>query len=226
MSESLSRLREGLTEVRMLLAANPTPRRGLPRFDVLRAIGRSSVVLATSHLEAYIYGLTEEMSISLVNQSMRGADLPLRLRLRHTAFLLDIAAGTGWERREEALINLFAEEAALWTNNGKNLETLHHERFLANFKTPRAKPLIRYFREWGIQDIFSAITRKPTTRAELLMRIDELGEKRNLIAHGDFSVQATPTDVRRFLIAIDTFCTRTDGVMRRRLQEISGAPPW
>lgn len=226
MSESLTRLQAGLTEVRALLAANPVPRQGLPRFDVLRAIGRSSVVLTTSHFEAFIYGLTEEMSTAIIRESTNGRRLPVRLRLRHSSEIIEQAAATGWESREKFMIELFSTEGALWLDGDYQVKELSHERFLNSFKTPRAKPLIKYFRDWGIDDIFTAITRKPTTRKELFLRIDELGEKRNLIAHGDFTVQATASDIRRFLRAVDAFCTRSDRLMRKRICEITGEMPW
>lgn len=226
MSNSLDRLRSGLDEVRALLAANPRPKKGLPRFDVLRAIGRSAVVLTTSHLEAYIYGMTEEVVEFLTQQSASGDLLPLQLRLRHSAVPLEALASTDWARRERGLKEFFAGEACLWVDGQILGEQVSHERLLASMKTPRSKPLIKYFRDWGIDDVFGSITRRPTTRSDLFLRIDELGEKRNLIAHGDLNVQATAADIRRFLIAVDTFGSRVDKLMARQVKVITGSRPW
>lgn len=225
MSQSLEGLVSGLLEVKALLAANPNPARGLPRFDVLRAIGRSAVVLTNSHLEAYIYSLTSEMVDFLIKSGIDGTNLPLRIRLRHSSKPLEAAVDTSWEHRERALTALFQNEASLWTG-GPCHDDLDPERLLSSLKTPRGKPLIRYFNDWGIDDIFSQITRLPTTRADLFLRIDELGEKRNLIAHGDLSVQATASDIRRFLAAVEKFGTRVDRVMNSRMQDLTGSKAW
>lgn len=226
MSDSLIRLDSGLTEVRALLAANPAPGPSFPRLDVIRAIGRSAVVLTVSHLEAYLHNLTEEAVLFLAESCESGIDVPLRLRLRHSARPLEDAAKKGWEHRETILIQLFDIERALWTSGVSMAQPLDHERLLGALKTPRSKPLIRYFRDWGIDDIFTEITRKPTTRKEMYLRIDELGEKRNLIAHGDLNAQATAGDVKRYVEAVSAFCRRVDRVMSRRLERICGDRPW
>jgi hypothetical protein len=59
------------------------------------------------------------------------------------------------------------------------------------------------------------------------MRIDELVTKRNNIAHGDFTVEATYLDVVQYRSAVKTFCERADRRMSSQLARLAAAKrPW
>lgn len=77
-------------------------------------------------------------------------------------------------------------------------------------KAPHPDNLVRFFRLWGTHDIFSAITRKETSRKTLWLGVQGLVDLRNNIAHGDYSAQATQQDVRRYMRSIMEFCNRAD----------------
>lgn len=94
-------------------------------------------------------------------------------------------------------------------------------------KAPSPKNLVRYYRYWGIDDIFESITRTVNTRTELRLRLDELVRKRNNIAHGDATVEATPTDVRSYQTSALRFCERADRQLGKALKRlVATAPPW
>ena len=46
--------------------------------------------------------------------------------------------------------------------------------FLLGSKAPHPKNLIRYFRLWGVEDVFAAITRKPTSRQAFWLSVQGL----------------------------------------------------
>jgi hypothetical protein len=92
-------------------------------------------------------------------------------------------------------------------------------------KAPNPKSLTRAFQIWGTADIFDAITRTAVTRSRLWKRINELVEKRNNIAHGDFTVEAQSTDVTEYITAVRKFCERSDRQMARNLAAITGGAP-
>jgi hypothetical protein len=72
-----------------------------------------------------------------------------------------------------------------------------------------------------------AVTRKESVRADLWLTIDELVEKRNNIAHGDLTVEATYLDVQKYLKAVRTFTDRVDRHFGRVLGKLAGAAaPW
>ena len=93
-------------------------------------------------------------------------------------------------------------------------------------RTPTPKSLVRFFRIWGIDDIFSQVTRKKVTKAALRLRLGELDDKRNNIAHGDFAVEATYLDIVQYVSAVKTFCIRADARLARQLTSVIGDPPW
>ncbi len=222
-SRSLEELTAGLGEVALIRAELLGRRRRLSIDSTERALGRSCVVLLVSHLEAYIYGLTEQLCQHIHDCGLLSTALPERLRLRHTKGVVEELSATAWERRADKLREFVQYEAPLWDSTAAS-PLLNHERLLAAMKTPRAKPLVAYFSHWGVDDVFSAVTRSPTTRARLRLTVGELGQKRNDIAHGDYSTEATPGDVARYLEAVRILATRVDRLMARRVVHDWGLP--
>lgn len=227
MSAALTALYETLGEVEALQRANPSPLSSAPfkRPDVTRAIGRSQIVLLSSHLERYIYALNEEAVEALVCRAVPVAKLASSFRLLHARAPVEALASTAWENRSDAL-KMFAEtEARLWMDGAIAVD-LEAARLLEWMKAPSSKSMVRYFKQWGIDDIFRAITRTPTNRTDLWLRIDGLVEKRNNIAHGDASVEATYLDISRYLGGVRRFTERADRVLGRQLQMLLGERPW
>lgn len=215
-SASLLDLRRGMLEVDELQLADPTPVGEAPdRPEVSRVVGRASVVLLSSHFERYIYSLNEEAAELLNARSIKGGALPELLRLLHTQSVVDELFSTEWLRRSELLNAFVAKEAWLW--GGTESGELQHKRLLAWMKAPLPQNLERYFRYWGIEDVFTAITRAPHTRSDLWLRIGELVGKRNNIAHGDLATEATPTDISAYQLAAMTFSERVDRLLGRIL---------
>ncbi len=83
------------------------------------------------------------------------------------------------------------------------------------------------FKLWGVSDIFSAITRQPHTRQRMWLKLEELVDKRNDIAHGDSGAEATYQDIASYVAVVRTFCTRADRVLSRVLVPYAGGTrPW
>jgi len=94
-------------------------------------------------------------------------------------------------------------------------------------KSPKAKNLARMFRYWQIDDIFSEITTKPHTRLDLVPRLNELVDKRNNIAHGDVTTEASPREVKLYSMAVLAFCQRVDRRISIQVAKIFNLPrPW
>jgi RiboL-PSP-HEPN len=227
-SASLAALDAGLTEVRELLRAEP-PRatRGDSSLTVTRAIGRAAVVILSSHLEGYVDSLNVEAATVVNGASIRASGLDHTLRLLHSRPAVDELAATSWETtsRRDHLERFIASDGWLWGADMRG--ELQPDRLLTWMKSPGPRALRRYFRYWGIEDIFSSITRKASTRSDLWRRIAELVDKRNSIAHGDIGTTATEVDVRAYLRAVDVFSTRADRVMARELGRLCRTPdPW
>jgi hypothetical protein len=226
-SKSLAALLIGLAEVEALQRANPSPQQGsgLKRPEVVRAIGRSEIVLLSGHFERYIRALNEEAVDVICSSGVFSESLTERLKLEHSRHVIESIYLIAWERRARALTDYSAQESRLWSAHAQ-VTTLDASRLLTWMKAPTAKNVIRAFQLWGISDIFKAITRKSVNYARLRLRLDELVEKRNNIAHGDFTVEATYLDVMQYMAAVRTFCTSSDKCLARELSKILSSRPW
>jgi hypothetical protein len=225
-SAALHGLLAGIDEVSHLEEANPSPTGAAPsRPHISRVIGRASVVLLSSHMERYLYRVNEEITEYLAGVGVCGDQLPINLRLLHSHRSIERLAGIDWLQRADPLRAFVAEDLWLWQEGVTG--RLDPVRLLAWMKTPSPPNLLRYYRYWLIQDIFTAITRRPRTRGDLWFRIQSLIDKRNNIAHGDPTEQATQRDIRGYTSAVCTFCKRADRKLSAHLATLFGIlQPW
>ena len=226
-SSSLAALTNAIGEVRDLDRGDPTPRGGTPVDPLLtRVVGRARVVLLSSHFERYFYSVNEEAAGALNATSHRSSGVPELMRLLHSSSAIDDLSSTAWERRAPGLHSLVLTDAWLWTDDLPR-GALDHRRLLAWMKAPTPQNLVRYYRYWGISDIFSAVTRTMHTRTDLWLKLDELIQKRNNIAHGDRTTEATRIDLRAYEAAALTFCERADRHLALALSRIlDTSAPW
>jgi hypothetical protein len=224
-SGALAGLRAALAEIKDLQAAAPSSLTSARRRATARVIGRSSVVLLSSHFERYFYALNEEL-VAYVNSSIVDSSrLPETLKLLHTRWPVDRMVETQWDRRRMQLASFVSDDAWLWQANLAG--TIQHARLLAWMKSPKPESIKRYFTYWGIADIFAAITRTPQRRQAIQLKLLGLVDKRNNIAHGDLNEQATSQDVRSYAATVLLFCDRTDRYVGRKVSRVIGAaPPW
>ena len=225
-SKALEALQSAIAEVKDLEKANPSPIGAAPTEPAItRAIGRASVVLLSSHFERYFYAVNEEVVYHLNSQAISSEKFPTEIRLLHTKTKVEEVAKMSWENRKEKLEQFASDEIWLWTMGKQG--NLNHERLLVWMKAPSPQNLVRYYRYWEIQDIFQAITRTPTTLRDLRLRLQALVDKRNNIAHGDFSTEATQQDIKQYSEAIWTFYERADRKLSRQLRNLLGCTnPW
>jgi hypothetical protein len=118
------------------------------------------VVLLSSHFERYLYGMCEEIITHLNLNGINNLQIPAELRLLHSKALIDEIAETAWNNRAQKLEAFVATEAWLWTTNAST-GNFFHGHLLDWMKSPKPKDVIRMFKYWGINDIFTSITTKP-----------------------------------------------------------------
>ncbi len=191
----------------------------------IRATGRAQVVLLSSHFERYFYAVNEEAITFINSKNLTSTTIPQLIRLLHSKNPAEEIALMAWENRADKITSFIAGDSWLW-RTGETGELIH-DRLLAWMSAPKPKSLVRYYRYWGIQDIFTEITRGPLTRNKMWLGVQELVDRRNLIAHGDFTAQATGADVRRFAESAKSFCSRADKKLAKAVAKIGDcALPW
>jgi hypothetical protein len=227
-SRSLDALTEALEEVRELQEADPTAPGEIPGNPrVSRVVGRASVILLSSHFERYIYSINEEAVEALNDHPVTFSRLPERLRLLHSRPVVEALAGTAWDGqpRVDRLGEFVELDSWLW--GGGPFGALQHKRLLVWMRAPTPENLTRYYRFWSIQDIFSAVAESPAQLTELRLRLTDLVDKRNAIAHGDVQADATKADIDLYLDAVISFCSGADGVLSDQLIDLFDlVTPW
>jgi hypothetical protein len=219
-STALLDLLAGADEVRALRTHFPVPNRGLPTGDkalAVKAHGRACVVQWSSHLDRYVYAVNEE-AIEWINySSCELSRFPEVFLLQQSRRVVDELAGRSWEKRASPLRDFVATHGVIWNSPGR-AGTLIHGELLTWMKSPAPENLVRFYRMYGIEDIFDKVTRKPGPRSLLYLGLRELVEKRNNIAHGDSATQALPADVTRYLVAVRKFAESADKVLARSIR--------
>jgi hypothetical protein len=225
-SKALDALLSAVVEIEDLARANAVA--GSVPKDPLRsrALGRASVVLLCSHFERYLHALIEELVGFLNSSNVSNNQIPEEFRLLHSKNAIDDLALIEWNKRTEKL-GIFVESEAWMWSKAPGSGTISHTHLLNWMKSPKVKSIIRMFRYWQINDIFAEITSKPHTRQDLLLRLTELVDKRNNIAHGDITTEASPREVKLYSMAVVTFCKRADRRMSIQIARIFDlSRPW
>ena len=213
-SQALAALANGIAEVRDLQKANPTPPVGFPnRPRVIRALNRASVVLLCSHLERYLRSVNEEAVVFVNGYGIPALGLPERLRLEHSKSPIDELAKIEWTKRGDRLAEFVNGDGGLWIIGG--IARLEHGRLMRWMKSPSPESVKRLCALWGIENIFSRITRLPSTRSHMWLKLGELVDKRNAIAHGDSDAEATSDDIKGYVRVVNEVCQRADRVLSR-----------
>jgi hypothetical protein len=225
-SNALNALLAGVPEVDNLMAAQRHLKPS-QRSAVGRAIRRASTVALSSHYERYLYVLNEEAVEALNREGVAGDVLPQILRLYHSKPAVELLSDTAWEQetRVNALRNFVSDEAWLWQAGARG--RLDHARLLEFMSAPKPSDVMRYFRYWEIGDIFNAVTQAPHVRARLYVKLLELVDRRNGIAHGDPSIDPSYHDVMSYKGVVKVFCSRVDRTIAKRVAGITGSGlPW
>lgn len=227
-SIALLGLRSGLDEIRSLRKLSPV-RASLARGAkalTARAHGRATVVLLSGHYERYIRAVNEEALYWLNAQSITSTQMPVAIRLRHSKATIDALVGVNWDHREKVLTEFASTDSLLW-NDAAVSPLLDHSKVLA-MKSPQSNEVRKFYLMYGIDDIFSKITRKPHRRQHIWFKLQEMVDKRNNIAHGDFTTEALPSEITSYIDAVERFCEAADKVFSRELKKIAGSTlePW
>lgn len=226
-SKALAALKAALIEVDDLERGNPS-KLGLKPVDprLTRAIGRASIVLLSSHFERYIRAVNEEVTEHINAAAVSMASIPELIKLLHARPAIEELSACAWENRGGKLKEFQVSDGWLWLSSPAS-GRLEHSRILLWMKSPKPDNLVRFYRYWQIDDIFRAITSKDHTMRDFRLRLGELVNKRNNIAHGDPSVEATQQDIRLLRGSVWSFCERADRKLAQQVRiTYLISPPW
>ncbi|MFN8490443.1 MAG: MAE_28990/MAE_18760 family HEPN-like nuclease [Caldilineaceae bacterium] len=196
--------------------------------QLANALYRGSVVLMSSHLERYVEALVVEAidainlnkpNVNTIPPSLRMAQI--RQPLRHAHEIEDIVAKTNMLR------SLVTDYAWFW-DSSHPCDKLRGDDLINEFDNPLPKRIRLLFAPFGNSDVVGpAISLdKSDARPLIEIKVRELVEKRNAIAHTGMTADLTREDVITYLSCSRRLVRGIDRIFGKQIQAIIGNWPW
>ena len=183
----------------------------------VNALCRGSVVLLSSHLEAFIRSLGEIALDSLYDKAVPRSDISSRLYYHISKDILDEVRDTlDPDKIGDKVFSFIASDAPYWSRSGSFPQPIPADRFNRGFSNPAYDRIKKYFNRFGYgnyaRDLATHLqpTYDPTVNA-----VNHLVDIRNRIAHGDVAATKTPLEVGQMAGTIRLFSRITDSIFAR-----------
>lgn len=184
--------------------ASPLARRTDDTLKLENAVHRACLVLLVAHFEGFAKAALREYAdeICAMRPPVRNVPAPL-LELFTRERIQEIASLSPGVDRVNKTRKLFAGFSNLW-DEGRTVDPkLISSKVLARQMTSlRPEVLRESFALIGISDIVDAssvILQASGVSVRVDMKLEEIVDKRNLIAHGDYSVKPTSVELSGYL---------------------------
>jgi hypothetical protein len=218
-SWAYSRLLGRIKEVQSLqkLAADLARRRP-ERGDAERigALCRAGIVLLAGHIQGYIEDMSDTILDSIGKNRAKKELFDKRILYYLSQDIIrDIRAhGENVDRVTERIRLLWQRDGDVWSTDAHFVAPLSTERFKHGFGSPTLHEIRRYIGRFGYSQYKSDLQRYLGARSTAVLNmVDNVVEQRTKIAHGDFVVTATPTDLADMVALVQEFCRGTDKVV-------------
>lgn len=180
----------------------------------ISALCRGSVVLLSSHLEAYIKELGELALDSLHSQSVDRTTLTSRFFYYISKHSLDDIKDTSDpDKISDKVFEFIQIEGDFWSRSGAFPDPVPSDQFNKGFSNPAFKKIKAYLNRFGYsdykRDLVSSLQAnfQPTVNM-----VDHLVDTRNKIAHGDPLATKTPSEVKDMIAIVKRYCSETDSL--------------
>lgn len=176
------------------------------------ALCRGSVVLLSSHLEAYIKELGELLILRLfskcVDRNKLGPVFFYHISKEHIERIKD-ASDPG--ALAAALFEFIDADFDYWSQMGPFPVEVDAERFNRGFSNPTFKKIKKYFNRFGFQEYERSVAQSLRSDFQPYVNmVNHLVETRNAIAHGDPTARKTPKEIGDMKNMIQSFSRCTD----------------
>lgn len=187
----------------------------------INALCRGSLVLLSSHLEAYIKELGETFVTKLTARGIDRSTLDSRVFYHISKDRLDALKDTSNPKSvAKAVFDFLISDYEFWAQSGPFPRQIDIERFNKGFSNPTFTKIKSYFNRFGFEEYSKELGRN--LRANYLPytnMVNHLVDIRNKIAHGDPTATKTPQEVRAITLMIKGFCNGTDSVFAQWCKE-------
>lgn len=182
--------------------------------DEINALCRGSIVLLSSHVEAYIKEVGELALDAFYNKSVTRSKFSPRFFYYISKDTLDELKDTSEpDKIANKVFSFLKSDFDFWSKTGPFATQIPPERFNKGFSNPSFKKVKSYFNRFGYEEYSNDFNRKLGADAPLTKNtLDHLVDTRNNIAHGDPRATKTPADIKEMIDIITCFCRVTDQI--------------
>ena len=183
----------------------------------INALSRSSIVLLSGRLEAYIKELGEIALDSLHAKSVPRTKIPSRLYYHISKDKLNEIRDTSDPEKIAEKVFLFIDEDLLyWSRDTAFPQEIPTYKFNRGFATPTFEKIRGYLKRFGYQEYRSDLKRLLRNKyVSTVNLVDHLVDTRNKIAHGDPQVSKTPSEITSMITTTKIFCRSTDNLFAK-----------
>ena len=190
------------------------PQEPLRHGDEMNALCRGSILLLSSHVEAYIKELGEHTIDMMETKSTCRSCLAPQFFYHISKNLVDnISSSSQPEKIAYNVFTFLEKKSDIWKSEGPFPYPVSTSCFNSSFSNPTFDKVNSYFRRFGYEsykhDFKQALGRDANNTQN---NLNQLVNLRNAIAHGDPSATKTPNEVKEAVIEIRKFCRVTDSV--------------
>lgn len=183
----------------------------------INALCRASIVLLSSHIEAYVKELGEHTLDAMYENKICRSKIAL-LFFYHLSKerIENIRSGSDPEKIAGNMRTFVEEESKLWKPMGEFPIPISASEFNGGFSNPKFEKTKAYFGRFGYstyrKDFFSKLGRYGQLT---INNIDHIVDTRNSIAHGDPNATKTPVEVAEMIDTAKLFCRTTDDIFAK-----------
>jgi hypothetical protein len=183
----------------------------------ISALSRASVVLLSSHIEAYIKELGEHTldcaHKSMVPRSKMSQQFFYYVSRQH---IDNVRVSSDPEAIAANVQVLFDKELPHWHGVGPIHGPISSQNFNSGFANPTFDKVKAYFARFGYKDFRLDFMRACKARGIILeTALNSIVLTRNDIAHGNPTATKTPGEVKEMIFAAKEFCRTVDDIFSR-----------
>jgi hypothetical protein len=205
---------ERLDEVHILRksAANKERENAIKHGKEIRALCRASVVLLSSHVEAYIKELGETALGAFFSKRISRENLPSSIFYFISKDVVsEISTSSEPDKIGEKIFEFLELDLVFWSKEGPFPNQIPSERFNKGFSNPAFGKVSKYFGRFGYREYRHDFNRRLTSDSlHTIHTLDHMVDVRNNISHGDESATKTPSEVVAMVKTVTLFCRTTD----------------
>jgi RiboL-PSP-HEPN len=180
----------------------------------INALCRGSVVLLSSHIEAYVKELGEHSLDTIFSSGVCRSKIALPFFYHISRERIDnIRRGENPAKIARHVRSFVLSDSEMWKMGGGFPSPIGADDFNTGFSNPKFEKVRSYLARFGYgefrRDFFVELGRNAQST---LTSIDHIVDTRNAIAHGDPSATKTPNEVKNMIDASKVFCRTVDNV--------------